>query len=242
MSMSLHQVYEQVQDQMITQLTASNVAVCHNTDKGSSSEADWVNWCKIYLPKRYQIDKAFVVDSKDNFSEQIDAVIYDSQYSHLVFEHNNVKYVPAESVYCVFEVKQELNKKHLNYAGKKAKSVRKLHRTSVPITHAGGTFPPKRTHFIPAGILTLNSEWKPPLGDTFKDHISSLDNNSSLQLGCVLNAGAFTLSDNKELNICPSEISLLSFYFSLLTCLQKIGTVPAIDISAYANILINQRK
>ena len=103
---SLREVYKQIQLEMTSKLTVSNAAIHHNSEKGSSTEADWVNWCKIYLPKRYQVDKAFVVDSKDNFSDQIDMVIYDSQYSLLVFEHNGVKYIPAESVYCIFEIKQ----------------------------------------------------------------------------------------------------------------------------------------
>ena len=235
--MSLREVYRQVQSQMAAKLTVSNVAIQHTGEKGDSSETDWVNWFKAYLPKRYQADKAFVVDSNDCFSDQIDVVIYDAQYSHLVFEHNNVKYVPAESVYCVFEVKQELSKQHLEYAGNKAQSVRCLHRTSTPIPHAGGLYPPKELHFIPAGILTLHSSWADPLGDIFKANLLLLVGNNSLQLGCVINEGAFAFSENGVVNVSSKEISLISFFFSLLSCLKKMATVPAIDIDAYKNLL-----
>ena len=235
--MSLREVYKQVQFEMVTKLTVSNVAINHSGEKGGSSETDWVNWFKSYLPKRYQVDKAFVVDSKDAFSDQIDVVIYDAQYSHLVFEHNNVKYVPAESVYCVFEVKQELNKPHLDYAGDKAQSVRKLYRTSSPIPHAGGTYPPKKVHFIPAGILTLNSSWSEPLGNTFKNNLLSLIGDNSLQLGCVIHEGAFYRDEKDHIDVSPKDWALISFFFTLLACLQKIGTVPAIDIDAYARLL-----
>lgn len=234
---TLREVYKQVQSQMVAKLTASKTAIFHSGEKGGSSEADWIEWCGVYLPKRYRVDKAFIVDSNDNFSEQIDMVIYDAQYSLLVFEHNNVKYVPVESVYCVFEIKQELNKQYLDYAGKKAHSVRRLHRTSAPVHHAGGTLPPKKLHFIPAGILTLNSSWSDPFGDAFKANLLSLCDDETLQLGCVINEGAFAISDGGEVDISKRDVAIISFYFKLLSCLQKIATVPAIDIGAYERLL-----
>ena len=234
---SLREVYKQVQSKMAANLTASNVAIHHSGEKGSSTETDWISWFKSYLPKRYQVDKAIVVDSKDDMSDQIDAVIYDAQYSHLVFEHNNVKYVPAESVYCVFEVKQKLTKQYLGYAGEKANSVRRLHRTSTPIPHAGGVYEPKKLHFIPAGILTLNSTWADPLGDIFRKNLLSLDGDKSIQFGCVVNEGAFSLSEKDVLKKSSKETALISFFFTLLSLLKEMATVPAIDIDAYANLL-----
>jgi len=235
--MSLREVYRQVQLQMAANLTASNVAITHSGEKGSATEADWLSWFKTYLPKRYQADKAIVVDSKDRISDQIDAIIYDAQYSHLVFSHNNVKYIPAESVYCIFEIKQNLTKQYLDYAGKKARSVRLLHRTSTPIPHAGGVFDAKEPHFIPAGVLTLNSSWVEPLGATFMKNLLSLKNEYSIQLGCVIHEGAFSLSENDEIEISSKETALISFFFTLLSCLKKMATVPAIDLNAYARLL-----
>jgi len=239
--MSLREVYKQVQSQMMSTLTMSSTAIGHCAEKGASSEIDWITWCKIYLPKRYQVDSAFVVDSKDNFSDQIDVVIYDAQYSHLVFSHNNVKYVPAESIYCIFEVKQELNKEHLLYAGSKARSVRRLHRTSAPIYHAGGVHLPKIPHFIPAGILTLKSSWSEPFGDAFKSNLLALIGDDSLQLGCAICEGAFSLSSNRVIDISSKDTALINFYFTLLSSLQKMATVPAIDIDAYARLLNKQK-
>ena len=235
--MSLREVYKKVQSQMVASMTVSSEAVVHSGEKGDSSEADWIGWCKKYLPKRYRIDKAFIVDSEDNFSDQIDMVIYDAQYSLLVFEHNNVKYIPAESVYCIFEIKQELTKQYLEYAGNKAQSVRRLRRTSAPVPHAGGTYKPKKLHDIPAGILTLRSTWADPLGNTFKKNLLSLDGDNSLELGCVINEGAFSVSDNGEIEVSQKDVALISFYFKLLSCLQSIATVPVIDIRAYEGLL-----
>lgn len=90
--------------------------------------------------KRYKVDKGIVIDSTGKQSEQIDLIIYDAQYSYLVFRQNDTLLIPAESVYAVFEVKQNLNKERIEYAGAKAKSVRELLRTSAPIKHAGGEY------------------------------------------------------------------------------------------------------
>jgi hypothetical protein len=72
-----------------------------------------------YLPERYFVDNAFVLDCEGKLSDQIDVVIYDRQYSPFLFNQNFVKYIPAESVYAVFEVRQEIDLGNLKYAGGK---------------------------------------------------------------------------------------------------------------------------
>ena len=63
---------------------------------------------KTYLPERYRADKAYVVDSKGAFSDQIDVVVYDRQYSPFIFTYENETIIPAESVYAVFEAKRQM--------------------------------------------------------------------------------------------------------------------------------------
>lgn len=96
-----------------------------------------------YLPKRYAVDSAIVIDSNGRTSDQLDVVIYDPQYTPTLLDQYDHKYVPAEAVYAVMEVKPTVNKGYLDYAGKKAASVRRLKRTSIPIPHAGGTYRPQ---------------------------------------------------------------------------------------------------
>ena len=91
-----------------------------------------------YLPKRYRVASAHVVDSIGNFSDQIDAVVFDRQYSPFIFTYANQLIVPTESVYAVFEAKQTADANLVKYAQDKVASVRSLHRTSLPIPHAGG--------------------------------------------------------------------------------------------------------
>ena len=45
-------------------------------------------------------------------------------------------YIPAESVYAVFEVKQDV-KGYIDYAAQKVESVRRLKRTSIEMVASG---------------------------------------------------------------------------------------------------------
>jgi hypothetical protein len=103
------------------------------------------------------------VDSEDAFSEQMDVVIFDRQYSPFIFRFQGQTIVPAESVYAVFEAKQSIDAGQVEYARKKVASVRRLRRTSLPIPHAGGTYPPRPLPKILGGLLTFESDWKPAL-------------------------------------------------------------------------------
>ena len=122
-------LFKGMQTQMLATLELGRAQITHNGEMGEAAEESWRKWLKDYLPKRYRVDKAIVVDCDGNTSDQIDIVIYDGQYSYFVFKHEQVIYVPAESVYAVIEVKQDLTKANLDYAGGKAESVRKLKRT-----------------------------------------------------------------------------------------------------------------
>lgn len=95
----------------------------HPTDKGDASEQVWIDVLTQYLPRRYEARKGFVVDSQGVFSQQIDVIVHDRQYSPFVFTFKGTDVVPAESVYAVFEAKQELTADHIRYAGEKAASV-----------------------------------------------------------------------------------------------------------------------
>lgn len=259
-----------------------------------------------YLPQRYRAEKAHVVDSNGEFSEQIDIVIFDRQYTPLIFELRGSMIVPAESVYAVFEVKQTANKAHIEYAQEKIHSVRRLTRTSAPITHAGGVYAPQKPKHILGGFLALRSE----VGkDTLHGHLSSLlpeHPHGKIDIGCVAQIETNKPCDDKEslpgycfsvdltpitsnkqqhwrqkkmtklitqlyaaprlkhrktqhslateelkhlaskpappLCIQTHEKAATAFLFRLISLLQTLGTVPAIDMDKYAKQLIQPPK
>jgi hypothetical protein len=235
--MDLRDLFSSLQDEMHSKLKQSEV-LNHSVDKGDNSEFNWIELLSNYLPQRYQVAKATIIDSKGNISEQIDLVIYDGQYSYLAFNQAGIKYIPAESIYAVFEVKQDLSKDHLEYAAKKAASVRNLFRTSAPIPHAGGVFKPKPLQPIIAGILTTRNSWATGYGKPFKDCIKTLNDAYQIDCGCVLEEGSFIYdSDSKQLCTGKKEEALVSFILQLVKQLQAVGTVPAIELDAYMNVL-----
>jgi len=235
----LSEVLEGLQERLIGNLSGNRRAVKHPGALGEASEDDWIRVLKQHLPTRYQADRAFVIDSKGSCSEQIDIVIYDHQYSPLLYNQFNQRFIPAESVYCVIEVKQDLNRKHVNYAGQKTESVRKLYRTSAQIAHAGGDYKPRQLPPIIAGLVTFQSKWNPPFGSSLVKVLKEQSTDARLDVGCALKHGVFEvnyLNNNEiDLTISDGELTLVHFLLRLLKLLQPLATAPAIDYQEYLN-------
>jgi len=107
-------------------LSTARQSFAHPGTKGSASEHVWLELLQTYLPERYQAQTAFVVDSKGSFSDQIDIVIFDRQYSPFIFKYEGQLIIPAESVYAVFEAKQAIDATQVQYAQAKVASVRRI--------------------------------------------------------------------------------------------------------------------
>ena len=238
----LSKLYADMQKEMLYTLEVGATALLHPGGKGDNTEANWINWFQTYLPKRYQVAKGFVIDSTGRVSDQIDLIIYDAQYSYMVFRQGGSLLIPAESVYAVFEVKPNISKGHIEYAGEKARSVRELKRTSAPIPHAGGEYDPKELHEILGGLLATRG-----MKDTKKvmEHLEGLEREERLDFVCALSGNAFVLEHNiyvknykpnekPVVQYCEKEHSLVFLLLNLLRLLQNIATVPAIEFDQYA--------
>jgi len=240
-TVNLREIFLGLQQEMTASLSSTRQAVPHPVAKGSAGELQWQTMLNNYLPERYFVDNAFVLDCEGNLSDQIDIVIYDRQYSPFLFNQNLVRYIPAESVYAVLEVRQEIDSGNVKYAGEKVASVRRLRRTTVPIPHAAGVHEAKEPGVILGGLLTLDSSWKPPLAEPFIESIASLADDERLDIGCVLQSGGFTVSyegDVKpKVQVSSAETSLISFFLWLVSKLRDIGTVPALDFLEYGRVL-----
>ncbi|MGF1482356.1 MAG: DUF6602 domain-containing protein [Cyanophyceae cyanobacterium] len=236
-SWSLSQVLASLHDDIQQRLEIARRTFAHPGTKGDASEDVWLELLKTYLPRRYQATKAHVVDSNGKFSDQIDIVIHDRQYSPFIFHYQGETVVPAESVYAVFEAKQSINASEVRYAQAKVASVRTLHRTSLPIPHAGGKYPPKKLFPILGGILTLESDWKPALGSSLLNSLKTDDKQKKLNMGCIATHGTFILREDGKYTLDDGGKSATAFLLELIAQLQLFATVPMIDVSAYANWL-----
>lgn len=221
-------------------MNSARKTLAHPGTKGDASEQVWLELLQTYLPKRYQVESAHVVDSEGNFSDQMDVVVFDRQYSPFIFNFKAAKIVPAESVYAVFEAKQTMDAGLLKYAKSKIASVRQLKCTSLPIPYADGEYPAKPPIHILGGMLSLESEWKPALGESLIRNLHDPTGKNHLDLGCVASHGFFNLDhDTQEYATHVGNKPATGFLFHLISELQRAGTVPMIDIKAYAKWLDN---
>lgn len=235
---SLSRLLEGLHDDIQQRLKTSRESFAHSPTKGDASERVWLTLLQTYLPQRYQAESAHVVDSHGNFSQQIDVVIFDRQYSPFIFKYEGQIIIPAESVYAVFECKQTLNAEHVAYAQQKVASVRRLHRTSLPIPYAKGTYPAKPLIPILGGLLTFEKGWSPAFGEPLKQALSHGDDDGRLDLGCVAAEGHFIFDkESADYKFIEAGKPATAFLFNLISLLQFSGTVPMIDVQAYAKWL-----
>ncbi|MCC6369947.1 MAG: hypothetical protein IT236_02955, partial [Bacteroidia bacterium] len=209
-----------------------------------------------YLPNRYCVDKAIVIDSNGDLSHQLDLVIYDQQYTPFVFSQNGIHYIPAEGVYAVFEVKPDFQS-NIEYAGEKIESVRRLKRTSVKIINAGKEQEARPLTKILGGILASTNSYAEN-NKTIEQHLKSLKGLQTIEMGCAVDYGSFYVNYKGEeeiknadfqarilnyynertfdrLEFSKNDNSLVTFFLQLTRYLQQsIGTVAAIDLNAYA--------
>lgn len=255
----LKELFCGLQKQMLASLNVDREFIGHPGSKGDATEQRWIEFLRTYLPNRYKVDKAIVIDSTGNVSKQMDVVIYDAIYTPFIFNQDGFMYIPAESVYAVFEVKQDV-KGYIDYAAQKVESVRKLKRTSIGMVASGKPMGARPLTKIIGGILTTTSSYSG--NDSVRNQLKKLKGYQTLDLGCLCDTGSFYVDyeetvprdlnsvvdiienrkfiaqvyesrEVKEIKFSGKDVSLFTFFLQLVSYLKSIGTVPAIDVNAY---------
>ncbi|QVE20383.1 hypothetical protein KGI96_08545 [Phocoenobacter atlanticus subsp. cyclopteri] len=245
-----------MQAQMKAELNTNRDFITHPGSKGDALENAWIEWLRNYLPNRYSIDKAIVIDSLGLTSHQIDIVIYDNWFTPFIFNQNGFKYIPAEGVYAVFEVKPDIEG-NIDYAGEKIESVRQLTRTTTAMINSGNRSPARPLTKILGGILASTNSYTHSNNDTISKHLSEQVGLRSIDIGCIADYGAFKVSYDSEedtqendfqkrihdyyskrvyqgVEFSQQDNALIYFFMSLTHYLQqKIGTIAAINFDAY---------
>lgn len=236
----LRDAFGRVHNRLAFDLHDAAQTITHDGKRGEATENDWLRVIRSYLPNRYAIDAGIIIDSTGKTSDQIDIVIYDLHYTPVLLTRESNRYIPAEAVYVVLEAKPTINKELLEYAGVKAASVRRLKRTSVPVVHSDGLRQPKKLFPIISGIVAASVDWSDGFGKHFREVMASeaLTKDHRIDCGCGLSQGAFdTFAPDGSFTFGREDSGLVFFLFRLLDKLQSLGTVPAIDWSAYSNVL-----
>lgn len=236
----LRDVFYDIEDQMKYSLLRERKRETHDGTLGGNCEQVWRELLRKYLPTRYQIEEAFIIDSLGNTSEQQDIVIFDAIYTSPLHGHEHKKYLPRESVYAVFEVKQTVDKENLIYAGHKASTVNDLHCTSADIVNAGHSFPGRAVFRPLTGLLANSANWSKGLeSDSFKQNLPKPEN-ERLDFVITAESGFFAAKQSPDNELFSGRGALMRGIFRLLQSLQEIGTVPAIDWKIYEDILANE--
>lgn len=232
---NLSEVFRSLQSELEASLGLGRISLDHPSTKGDAAEEGWRDLLARYLPSRYAINKAIVIDADGNCSDQIDIVIHDRQYSPFLLNHSGAFYIPAESVYGVFEVKQTFSREHIEYAGQKASSVRRLRRTTAPITHLSGEGDVKSPFEIIGGLLALDWVGSSDFERYIGGELERLESTCSLDIGCCVRAGAFSVANRSDrlFDVSSQSTALVFFLMRLQSVLRSMGTVPAIEFSEY---------
>jgi len=230
------------QDEMAAALTANRRIMPHEGEKGAAAELRWREMLTDYLPKRYSVRSGFVIDHCGGVSEQIDVIVHDAQYSPFLFQAGTSCFVPAESIYAVFDAKQDISRRTLEATGKKIASVRRLRRTSGGIyTNAGGPYPGKKPESQPilGGILSVVSSWTDPFGDSFREALVALPNGHHLDLGVAVSDGAFETrgTGSDEMIVYDRDTALVGFFMAFMRKLQPLATALAMDLDVWSETL-----
>lgn len=231
----LRDAFAKVQVNLRGQMALASQSISHAGTMGSVNEDHWLEILRAYLPNRYDVATGIVIDSHGNRSDQIDVIVFDRHFTPTLLDQKNHRYIPAEAVYAMFECKPTIDKSYIEYAQAKAASVRRMHRTSVAIAHAGGVYKPKDPFRILAGLLAPQTSWADGFGEAFRRNLGTEDL-SKLDCGCALEHGCFDFHDG-DLLVATEQGALMFFLFRFLSRLQSLGSVPAIDWVAYSRII-----
>jgi len=193
---NLKSLFEGLQNQMVSKLNTNREFITHPGSKGDALENAWIEWLRKYLPNRYSVDKALVIDSEGNTSHQIDIVIYDNWFTPFIFSQNGFYYIPAEGVYAVFEVKPDIqgnvdSKSYIQYSAEKIESVRQLKRTSTSMINSGNKINARPLTKIIGGILTSSNSFSHKDNSTIEKHIKAQTGLKGIDIGCIADYGSF---------------------------------------------------
>lgn len=224
-------------------------ALQHPGLKGDSNEKVLRQFLQTYLPRSLDVITGVLVDSFGNQSRQLDVVICDAVKTPIFFKAEDVRVIPVECAYAVFEVKAYLSASELKNAYENMKSVKSLKKVAY--------FTPNKV--IVDTICLYGQDWDhwplhyfifsfdSPKLKTVHDNLESLQTQNAvherIDMVCVLNKGAILnrMSDgtyhslpslNSKLIYTETERALLLFY-TLISIVLNQSTMNSFNFQRY---------
>ena len=97
--------------------------VPHSGESGAEVEGILKKFLKDRLPRRFDVEKGFVVGTDGTVSSQTDLIIFDAFNCPIYRKGPNSLIVPRDNVAAIIEVKSKINKAELEDAAQKIASV-----------------------------------------------------------------------------------------------------------------------
>lgn len=96
--------YQHVEKSIVEQLYMRHDL--HGTTIGTAREDIWKQLFEMVVPKKFVIEQsAFIIDSKNGVSHEVDLVLLDETYTPYIFRYGKLKFIPIEAVAAVVECK-----------------------------------------------------------------------------------------------------------------------------------------
>lgn len=245
---TLEAIFERIAQELLGSFRTIREGIKHAPSKGQSVETEWSTWLSTHLPRRYGVGRGFVTAADGRQSLEQDIIIFDHQYSPLLFERDRTLFVPAESVYCVIEVKSVLTPAAVRDASSKIQSVRHLPRhPSQPVHEIHQRMPKKERGRIFGYVAAPSSAWaQKRVWPNLRKHLPG-NSQAFIDGGCILDRGAFAVGKHSKTEITtieatPARLSLLGFLGLVFEDLKGLATVPPWDFATYSRWIAHLRK
>lgn len=248
--MNIDQIFADVSEQMRRDFSKAQNALQHAGLKGDANEKVFRQFLQTYLPRSLDVITGVLVDSFGNQSRQLDVVICDAAKTPIFFKAENVRVIPVECAYAVFEVKACLSSPELKIAYENMKSVKSLKKVAYFNPNKGGVaytynLYGKDWDYWPLHHFVFSFD-SPGL-KTVRDNLESLQNQNAvherIDMVGVLNKGVVLnrMSDgnfyslptpNSKLIYTETERSLLLF-FTLVSIVLNQSSMNSFNFHPY---------
>jgi hypothetical protein len=245
-------IFDEVAEQMRSDLRVARVALQHPGLKGASFENTFRRFLRQYLPKNLDVSTGVLVDAQGNpASRQMDVIISDAAKMPIFYLSGDVRVVPIECVYSIVEIKAHLGSNELNQAFENMLSVRRLQKTAYspqgevyfPAIMYGQEWEIWQTNYF---LFAFDSIGLDPLADALqaKHAGASLPPHQRIDSVCVLDKGLIVNKPLEEdridalpspgsvLRLAPSRRALLLFYVLISKYLNQ-ARMPDFRLGAY---------
>jgi hypothetical protein len=245
-------IFDEVAEQMRSDLRMARFALQHPGLKGSSFENTFRKFLRQYLPKNLDVSTGVLVDAQGNpASRQMDVIISDAAKTPIFYLSGDIRVVPIECVYSIIEIKAYLDSNELNRAFQNMLSVRRLQKTAYspqgdvyfPAIMYGQEWEIWQTNYF---LFAFDSIGLAPLADALQEKHAgaSLPPHQRIDSVCVLDKGLILNKPLEEemvealpspgsvLRLAPTRRALLMFYVMISKYLNQ-ARMPDFRLGAY---------